>query len=70
MSYVANLVFVGSNSQARLAIVQEKVINGLMKSLGEVKKSCSSVKLASKHALLIVVISSGGIHHRELKHVS
>jgi hypothetical protein len=51
-----------------------------MKSLGEVKKSCSSVKLATKHVLLIVVISFGGnssqkakahvlgVHHHNISH--
>ncbi len=78
---VANLVPIDSNGQACLAIVQEKVIKGLMKSLGEVKKSCSSVKLATRHALLIVVISFGGnssqrtkarvlgVHHCNISHV-
>lgn len=78
---VADLVLIGSNSQACLAIVQEKVIMGLMKSLGEVKKSCSSVKLATRHVLLIVVISPGGnssqrakarvlgVHHCNISHV-
>lgn len=57
---VVDLALVRSDSQACLAIVHEKVIKGLMKSLGEVKKSCSSVKLAIRHALLIMVISYGG----------
>jgi hypothetical protein len=51
-----------------------------MKSLGEVKKSCSSVKLATRHALLIVVISFEGnspqrakacvlgVHHHNISH--
>jgi hypothetical protein len=32
----------------------------LMKSLGKVKQSCSIVKHATKHILLIVVVSYGG----------
>lgn len=52
-----------------------------MKSLGKVKKSCSSVKLATRHVLLIVVISSRGnssqkakarilgVHHCNISHV-
>jgi hypothetical protein len=78
---VANLVPIGSHNQARLTIVQEKVIEGLMKSLEEVKKSCSSVQLATRHDLLIMVISFGGnsshkakkhvlgVHHRNISHV-
>jgi hypothetical protein len=58
-----------------------RVIKGLMKSLGEVKKSCSSVKLVTKHVLLTTAISFGGnssqrtktcalgVHHCNISHV-
>jgi hypothetical protein len=40
--------------------VQNEIVVGLVKSLEEVKRSCFVVKLATKDALLIVVVSSNG----------
>jgi hypothetical protein len=40
--------------------VQNEIIASLVKSLEEVKRSCTATKLATKHALLTVVVNSNG----------
>jgi hypothetical protein len=45
-------------ASSKESIAQEEVINGIMKSLFEVKRSNSIVKLATKHAIFATTISS------------
>ncbi len=47
------------------------MINGLMSTLGDVKNPCTSIKLAIKHALVIVAINStkSNMSLREKAHV-
>jgi hypothetical protein len=45
---------------SQLIATQDEVMNGLMKSLGQMKWLCSISKLATKHVLLTIVVSSMG----------
>jgi len=47
-------------ASSRLITAKDEVINGLMKSLGEVKRPCFTSKLATKHVLLTMVVSFMG----------
>ncbi len=57
---VGFILFVSIQVASQLIALQDEVISGLMKSLGEVNQLCFTSKLATKHVLLITTISSKG----------
>jgi hypothetical protein len=44
--------------ESKLVMVQPKLIGGFMNTLIVVKNPCSSMKLATKHALLVAIINN------------